>query len=124
MTFNIYAACGALVCILCAGLLLKQLKPEYAPLLAGAGAILMGARLLLAAAEQLSALTDIAGEYGLGGWLSLLCKALGIAAACQLTADLCRDCGETALAGKAELCGKLSILALTVPVVKQLLETL
>ena len=36
--------------------------------------------------------------------------------------DICRDSGETALASKVELAGKLSIVIISLPLVKQLLE--
>lgn len=119
---NPFSLCGALLCVLTAGLLLRQVKPEYAPLLAVAGTLLIGAKLLLAWASGLASLSSLAELYGLNEWLSLLCKALGIAVACGLTADLCRDCGETTLASGAEICGKCAILALTTPLLTRLLS--
>ena len=43
-------------------------------------------------------------------YTAILFKALGICLLTQLTADACRDAGETALAAKAELTGKLLLL--------------
>ena len=39
----------------------------------------------------------------------------------QLTADTCRDAGETALAAKAELVGRVLLLAVAVPLFQDLL---
>ena len=121
---NLYAVCGFLLAALCINLLLRRLSPEFAPLTVAASGILLAVYFLREAANTVGTLSEIATQYGLGGWFSLLLKALAISLACQLTSALCRDCGESALAEKAELAGKLAILALSLPVVKQLLELL
>lgn len=121
---DLYAVCGFLLAALCVNLLLRRISPEYAPLTVAASGILLAVYFLREAANTVETLSDLAAQYGLGGWFSLLLKALAIAVACQLTSALCRDCGESALAEKAELAGKLAILALTLPVVKQLLALL
>lgn len=121
---DLYVVCGFLLASLCINLLLRRISPEYAPLTVAASGILLAVYFLREAANTVEALSGIAAQYGLGGWFSLLLKALAIAVACQLTSALCRDCGESALAEKAELAGKLAILALTLPVVKQLLALL
>jgi stage III sporulation protein AD len=54
--------------------------------------------------------------------MELLLKALAIALACNATASLCRDCGESALAEKAELAGKIAILSLCIPLLIRLLD--
>ena len=121
---DLIPVCGALLCVLFAAVLVRQVKPEYAVLVTAAGVLAVGAKLLLVWAEQVEALSEIAGKYGLNGFLSLLCKALGAAVASRLTAELCRDCGEGSLASKAELCGKVAILALSLPVLRELLSAL
>lgn len=121
---NLYAVCGFLLAALCVNLLLRRISPEYVPLTVAASGILLAVYFLREAANTVETLSGLAAQYGLGGWFSLLLKALAIAVACQLTSALCRDCGESALAEKAELAGKLAILALTLPVVKQLLALL
>ena len=44
-------------------------------------------------------------------------KALGICFITQLGADVCRDAGESSLASKIELGGRMSILALCIPMI-------
>ncbi|MBQ0092208.1 MAG: stage III sporulation AC/AD family protein [Clostridiales bacterium] len=121
---NVLTTCAILLTLLLAGILLKQTKPEYAPLLACAGAVLLGARLLTEWTAYLASLSSLAAFCGQNGMLALLIKALGAATACTLTADLCKDCGEFSLASRAELFGKLAILSLTAPVVLELLSSL
>ena len=45
-----------------------------------------------------------------------------IAYICQYTSELCRDCGESAIAVKVELAGKIMILLLTVPLIEAFLN--
>lgn len=63
--------------------------------------------------ETLKEITDNAGE--LSSYLKLMLKVLGIALITQITADICRDCGETALAGQTEVAAKIIIVAMILP---------
>lgn len=49
-------------------------------------------------------------------------KALGLGYATQFTADTCRDFGQSALAAKAELVGKVSIFIISLPLVNSLFD--
>ncbi len=49
-------------------------------------------------------------------------KAAGMAYIAQFAAEILRDSGEGAIASKVEAAGKIAILALTLPVMKSLLE--
>lgn len=60
---------------------------------------------------------------GLSSYLTLLMKALGIALTTELCADICRDCGESALGSGIEFAGKAEILLLSLPLMKQIMET-
>ncbi|MCD8219931.1 MAG: stage III sporulation AC/AD family protein, partial [Ruminococcus sp.] len=62
--------------------------------------------------------TDLPGSY-----LAILWKALGVCYLTGIAGDLCRDCGETALAQMAELWGRLSLVLLSLPLLEALLET-
>lgn len=121
---SILTVCGFLLCVMCINLLVRQLRPEFAPLVLAACGVLFGVFVLQETVETVASVSALAMQKGLSGYLALLLKALAAAIACQLTSALCRDCGESALAEKAELAGKLAILALAVPSVVQLLELL
>ena len=54
--------------------------------------------------------------------VALLLKALGICLLTQLTADVCRDAGETALATHAEFAGKVALLLLILPLFVQIVD--
>lgn len=55
-------------------------------------------------------------EYG-----RVLFKSLGICILTQVAADSCRDSGETAVAAKVELAGRLAVLLLSLPLFEHLL---
>lgn len=115
-------AAAALVTALLA-LTLRGYRPEFALLVSLGGSVL----LLLAAlpyfadiVEFLRTASVYIGEAG--DALRILFKTLGVAVVTQLAADLCRDAGESAMAGKVELCGKAAVLALSLPLASDLLR--
>ena len=71
---------------------------------------------LLASLRRLLEAGGVSSAY-----LSVVLKAAGICFITQLTADTCRDAGETALAGKAELAGRVLMLLTAVPLLEDVL---
>lgn len=116
------AAVGVL---LCGGLLsavLRTQRPELAvclSLLAGVLVVGMLLRQLTPLVEALRRMTALGGveETHLG----VVLRGAGICLVTQLAADTCRDAGDTALAGKAELTGRILLLLLAVPLYEEIL---
>lgn len=81
---------------------------------------------LLVLAPQLRQLTDWFGQtaalFGGKGLLVPLLRCLGIALTVRLTAEICRDAGERALAVKAEIAGAICGLVTVLPLLQQVLE--
>ena len=106
-------------------LLLKVGKPEYAMAVSMAASVLV---LLFAAGT----LTQVVGELKTlfsyislpEGYLGILLKILGVAYLAEFGSALCKDAGQTALGGQIELVGKLTILAISMPIVTSLFETI
>lgn len=119
---NIFTYCAAALFCVCGISILKSIKSDIAPYAAaGAGLVLLGVAL-----KELSffnELIDFIGEYGQADVFSPITKALIIALLCQLTAELCRDFGENGIASKVELGGKVSIICLSFPLIKKVLES-
>ena len=120
---EIMAIAGVVVIAAFLAVLLRQQRPEQAMavgLLAGIGIL---ALVLTKAVPVFSTLQDLLGtaalpeEYG-----QVLFKALGICLLTQLAADACKDAGESALAAKAELAGKLFLLMLALPLFEKIAE--
>ncbi len=55
-------------------------------------------------------------------YIKLLIKAVGAAVIIELSADMCRDTGNSALAFSVELTGKIIILSMSFPMLKALCE--
>ncbi len=67
----------------------------------------------------------IFSEAGISSdYISLIFKAAAICFITQITGDICRDSGETAIASAAELWGRGAITVMALPIVKALLETI
>lgn len=118
---DIITVCAFSLVSLCVVVLVRQLRQELVPLtVASIGIILLG-YLLLSLSPVLSFISDTAKKSGLSGYFSVLVKSLAIALSCQVCAEICRDCGESALASKVELAGKIGIILLSLPILQQLL---
>jgi len=57
-------------------------------------------------------------------YIGLLFKIVGIAYICEFGSEICRDAGENSIASKIELAGKVSIMAMALPVVTALVNFL
>ena len=105
-------------------IILKQYKPEYAiyvSILAG-GLILLFSMDKLAGIIQL--LNNLANSSMLNSqFLAILIKITGIAFLTEYAVSVCKDAGETAIASKVDLGGKVIIIAISVPIISALLET-
>lgn len=103
-------------------LLLRELRPSFAPVLRlGTAVIVLGAGLVLLSPiiTQINALLEVgdAGELG-----SVLLRALGIALLAELAASFCEDMGEQTIARCISTFGKWEILVLCLPLVGKVLE--
>ncbi|MGN0360720.1 MAG: SpoIIIAC/SpoIIIAD family protein, partial [Hominisplanchenecus sp.] len=57
-------------------------------------------------------------------YLTALMKVAGITYIADFSASLCKDAGYSAIAGQIEFFGKISILAVSTPVILALLDTI
>lgn len=117
--FVLIGAAGILLCII-----LKEVRPEYALYVSMA----TGICLLLGASGKLSYLMEmmqrIRGYLPVDAtYLNTLLKMIGITYVGQFGAGLCKDAGYSSIAGQIELFSKLSILALSMPILLSLLDT-
>ena len=123
MTEVLVTAVGLLLCGALLAVVLRGQRPELAVCLSLLAGVLVVGLLLGQVAPLLSALRRMMTLGGLSaGYLTVVLKAAGICLLTQLTADTCRDAGEVALAGKAELTGRLLLLVLAVPLFEEVLS--
>ena len=106
-----------------ASLVLRAYQPELGLQIAVAAGVLI----LMLTLDELIALSSFLSEtlarFQIDpGYLKVMLKVIGTAYLAQFAADLCRDAGESAVAGKVELAGRVLILALCLPVLMSILE--
>lgn len=105
-------------------IILKQYKPEfamYASILAGAIILFMSFSKLsgiISMLQNLASKTAVNGEF-----LAILIKITGIAFLTEFAVSVCKDTGETAIANKVDIGGKIIIIAISIPIISSLLET-
>ena len=105
-------------------LLVKSGKPEFAMGVSLAACVLIlfyAAGTLTTVIEELRKLFHYISLPE--GYLKILFKILGVAYLAEFGSALCKDAGQSALGGQIELVGKLLILAISMPVVTALFET-
>ena len=104
---------------------LKALRPEYAVYIILTAGIVIS----FLAISRIEIIVDTAKTIGdsIGvkqQYLGTLLKMVGITYIAEFSAGLCKDAGFSALASQIEMFGKLSILAVSAPVLLALLETI
>ena len=93
----------------------------YVSILAGAIILLMSVGKLsgiVTILENIATKTKVNGEF-----LAILIKITGIAFLTEFAVSVCKDAGETAIASKVDIGGKVIIIAISIPIVSALLET-
>jgi stage III sporulation protein AD len=120
---NVFAIVGAGLIAAVISLILKQYKPEfgmYISLIAGIIILLAIVREITPVLDTIKELTgaaDLDAPYG-----AALLKALAICYITQLAGDTCRDSGETAIAAKIEMGGRMAIVLVSLPLFKGVVD--
>lgn len=120
---TVFKIVGVALVAVAASLVLRAYRPELGLQIAVAAGVLI----LVLTLDELAAMSGFLGEV-LGrfqidtGYLKVMLKVIGIAYLAQFAADLCRDAGEGAVAGKVELAGRVLVLALCLPALAAILE--
>lgn len=114
----------ALIAI-CAVMMIKSYRPELAMQVSiGAGIAILayGMNTVGGIAQTADSLFS---RYGIDPeGMKSIAKMIGIAYIAQFSADTCRDCGESSLAGKVEFAGRLMMVSAALPLVISTLEAI
>ena len=105
--------------------LLKQYRPEFVihiSILAGIIIFLMLMPKLSAVIELLNNFTDKLGVNS--QFFGILLKITGIAYLSEFAINICKDSGESAIASKVELGANVIIIAMSIPILGSVLETI
>lgn len=104
-------------------LLIRQYRPEMAVVVSLCGAVLILSMCVPYLSNIFKMFEDIANQAGVNlSHIKIVLKIIGISYICQFAADICKDAGETSVAGKIELGGKIVIITLSMPIIYNLLD--
>ena len=105
-------------------IIVRQYKPEFTLYVS----LLAGAIILLFIMDKLNGiinlLTTLANKTAINNeFLTLLIKITGIAFLTEFAVSICKDTGESAIANKVDMGGKVIIVSMSIPIISSLLET-
>ena len=105
--------------------IIRTYKPEltiYVSIIAGAIIFYMVMDKL---SEIIDLLTYLSKKSGINAqYVAILLKISGIAILSEFAVSVCKDLGETAVATKIDLAGKIIIISISIPIISALLELL
>lgn len=104
---------------------LKGGKAEYGIYVSAAAGIILFSFIVDRLSIFVRTLEQIAPYIDMdAGYLGIMLKMIGITYIAEFSSGICRDAGYQTMAGQIEIFGKLTILALGMPVLTALLETI
>ncbi len=114
---------GIVIICLFSVVLLRNMKFENAFLPVIAALIAVGAMLIESdILSTFTSLKELSYDNGINKYLTVLIKALGISYLSVVTSDICKTVGEETLAAISLTAGKFEIIALSLPLITELLE--
>lgn len=104
-------------------IILRQYRPEYTIYIS----IISGILIIMLSMDKLTGiiniLTTLSNKTGLNSeYLGILLKITGIAILSEFAVSICNDAGESAIATKIDLGGKIIIISISIPIIVALLE--
>ena len=105
--------------------LIKQEKKEIGVTISIFVAVIIAVYGIIKLEDIVNLIFDLAKNAGVNAkYLEIILKVVGIAYIIELTKDVCVDSGETALASKVEMTGKIMIVASTIPIISGVIEVI
>lgn len=106
-------------------IILKNYRPEMALVLS----IIAGIGIMLYAISKMSSvinvLNDLVSKSGVNtDFLLIIIKVIGIAYIVEFGKNVCIDAGQSSIATKLEMAGKVVIVVLTIPLISSLVNVL
>ncbi len=119
----IFKIIGLALIIVVAVIVVKQTKPELAMLVGVAGTILLFIYIIDLLEQVFGVFSYILDSTKLNSDLFvILLKIVGVGYLTEFSANLCSDSGNSSVASKILLAGKLVIFILAIPIIKSLIE--
>ena len=104
-------------------IILKNQRPEIALMCVVASSVII----LLFVFDELKSVIDLINSLMQKSsiestYIKIILKVIGISYIIEFGKDICKDAGESAIANKMEMAGKVIIVSLSIPVVASLID--
>lgn len=116
-----FKICGAGILCLMALLSIKNLREGYAPILRFAASLIFVGTAVSMLMPAIGFMNTAINKSGFAEYGVVVMKALGISYLTQITAGICRDCGENSIAGGVEAVGRIELILLALPLFSEIL---
>lgn len=105
--------------------ILKQTKPELVPIVLMAGCVILSLFIVNMLEDVFGVFTKILETTHIdSGLFIILLKIVGIGYLAEFGSNICADSGNSSVASKIQLAGKLTIFMLSIPIISKLIDLL
>ena len=105
--------------------ILKQYRPEFTMYVSLSAGVIIFALIFTKLSGIIEILKNLSSKAAINSqFIALLIKITGIAILTEFAVSVCKDTGETAIANKVDLGGKVIIMSMSIPIMCSLLETI
>lgn len=105
--------------------IIKQYKPEFAIFISIITAVIILSYIVSLTLPIISDIKSILSKTSVSfEYLSILLKSVGICYLTQFVCDICKDSGQTAIANKIELAGRVAICFISLPLFHDLISVI
>ena len=109
---------AVITCILC--MTVRQ-RPEISTLLASAGGIIIMTSVMPYISDLFGNINAMAQSAGIDSdYIIIMFKVTGISAITVICAAICRDSGQSGMAAKVEIAGRIMVITAALPVIRHL----
>jgi len=104
-------------------IILKQQKQEIALLCVVASSVIMLTFIFDDLKNVISLIDKLVIDSAIdSSFLKIILKVIGISYIVEFGRDICKDAGESAIANKIEMAGKVIIVSLSIPIIASLVD--
>ena len=105
-------------------IIIKQHRPEFAIYISVIAGVLILTLVLGKVSGIITLLSNLADKTTINrDFLYLLIKITGVALLTEFAVSICKDSGESAIASKIDIGGKVTIIGIDIAIISSLLET-
>ncbi len=120
---NIFKVIGFGIIATCLILVIKNQREEIALLCVLASSVIILAFVFNDMKNVIELINRIIEASSINkDYIKIILKIIGIAYMVEFGKDICSDAGQTSIASKIEMAGKITILVISLPVITSLLE--